>query len=151
MAGAGQGPTDTSSETLLHATAVAVNGQGVLIRGPSGAGKSGLALQLMSLGARLVADDGVVVRRTDSGQLLASAPPATSGLIEARWVGLLRADASQAAPLALIVDLATPETQRLPPRRVDSILGVHLPLFHRVDAPHFPAAILQYILGGRSD
>ena len=41
----------------LHASCIAVHGRGVLILGPSGAGKSSLALQLMALGADLVADD----------------------------------------------------------------------------------------------
>ena len=46
---------------MLHATTVALAGQGVLILGPSGSGKSGLALQLMAMGAELVADDRTIV------------------------------------------------------------------------------------------
>ena len=42
---------------LVHATAVAIDGQAVLLRGPSGSGKSDLALRLIDAGARLVADD----------------------------------------------------------------------------------------------
>ena len=44
-------------ETIVHASCVARDGRAVLIRGASGSGKSGLALQLMALGAGLVADD----------------------------------------------------------------------------------------------
>ena len=46
------------SETV-HATAVLVGADGVLIRGDSGAGKSALALALIERGARLIADDRV--------------------------------------------------------------------------------------------
>ena len=46
-------------ETILHATCIAWQGRGVLIRGPSGSGKSALALGLMAHGAVLVADDRV--------------------------------------------------------------------------------------------
>ncbi|MBM3488544.1 MAG: hypothetical protein FJX67_18250, partial [Alphaproteobacteria bacterium] len=45
----------------LHATCIAVDGIGVLVRGASGAGKSDLALRLIDAGARLVADDQVLV------------------------------------------------------------------------------------------
>ncbi|MGL6042504.1 MAG: HPr kinase/phosphorylase, partial [Sandaracinobacteroides sp.] len=44
----------------FHATAVAINGAGVLLFGPSGAGKSDLALRLIDRGAVLIADDRVV-------------------------------------------------------------------------------------------
>ena len=48
---------------ILHATCVAVDGRGLLILGPSGSGKSALALQLIALGAQLVADDRTRVSR----------------------------------------------------------------------------------------
>ncbi|MDX5349528.1 MAG: serine kinase, partial [Paracoccaceae bacterium] len=47
----------TPGPQIVHATSVAVDGRGLLILGPSGAGKSSLALRLIALGARLVADD----------------------------------------------------------------------------------------------
>jgi len=49
------------------------------------------------------------------------------------------------------VDLGTPETDRLPPRRSTNVLGLPIPLLHNIDKPHFPAAILQYLRQGRSD
>ena len=48
------------SETV-HATAVLVGADGVLIRGESGAGKSALALALIERGARLIADDRLML------------------------------------------------------------------------------------------
>ena len=43
----------------IHATAIDIGGDGVLLRGPSGCGKSDLALRLIDAGARLVADDRI--------------------------------------------------------------------------------------------
>ena len=42
---------------IMHATCVDVNGSGVLIVGHSGSGKSSLAINLLALGSKLVADD----------------------------------------------------------------------------------------------
>lgn len=153
----GRGPShvadsgSAAGKTLLHATAVAVDGRAVLLLGPSGAGKSGLALELMALGAALVADDGVILSRSSDGVLHASPPDATRGLIEARGVGLLRAAPLDRATVALAVDLGTLETDRLPPWRTTEILGVAVPLLHKVESPHFPAAIRLYLSCGRRE
>lgn len=142
----------TSPETseTFHATAVVFDGRAALIRGPSGSGKSGLALQLMAYGAGLIADDRVRVTK-QGAVLMAHAPDQLPGHIEARGIGILKADYLQMAEIALIVDLETAEKDRLPPIRSCSILGVNLPLIRRVDAPHFPAAVLQFLKGGRAD
>lgn len=133
----------------IHATAVALDpGRGVLVLGPSGAGKSALALRLMALGATLVADDRVDLRHED-GALIAAAPAALHGLIEARGAGILRATALASARIALVVDLSAPETERLPPMRHREILGVPLPLVLRLQDGHLEAAILQWLKGGR--
>src|SRR5262249_24710685 len=50
-------------ETTLHAGLVEVHGLGTLILGSSGIGKSEAALDLVSRGHRLLADDAVLVRR----------------------------------------------------------------------------------------
>lgn len=133
----------------LHGTCVALSGRGVLILGPSGSGKSGLALQLMAMGCDLVSDDRVGVA-LHGGRLTAAAPAAIRGRIEARGVGLLYAAPAEAAELVLAVDLAHLESERLPPARFYSVLGVNLPLLHRVESTHFPAAILQYLKAGRA-
>jgi HPr kinase/phosphorylase len=133
----------------LHASAVALGDRAALIIGPAGSGKSSLALQLLALGGQLVADDGVILRR-DGDRLLARAPDPIRGLIEARGVGLLRADARDDVPVALVVDLGRAETDRLPPHRTIQIAGLSLPLLHKVESPHFPAAIRQYLAQGRS-
>lgn len=134
----------------VHASCVAFGGRGVLILGPSGAGKSALALQLMGLGADLVADDRVALRVQDGG-LVASAPPGLPPLIEARGIGLLHAPRLDQARVVLAVDLGRIEPDRLPPLRQMRLLDVAIPLVLGPVSGHFPAAIRHYILHGRQD
>ncbi len=134
---------------VFHATTIACAGRGALITGASGSGKSALALQLIALGAGLVADDGTDLWRGPDDELMADVPEAIRGMIEARGVGLLRAAAVGPVPVALVVDMDRAETRRLPPRRMRRILHRDLPLIRKVESPCFPAAILLYLKGGR--
>lgn len=134
----------TPERVLLHAGAVAVGDRGLLIRGASGAGKSALALQMMALGADLVSDDRVWLCRQDD-TLVASAPDTIAGLIEARGLGLLHVPHVGQARIVAIVDLDVTETTRLPECRTCDILGCPVPCLHKVDGPHFPAALLLYL------
>lgn len=132
----------------MHASCVAWDGRGLLILGGSGAGKSSLALALMAFGARLVADDRTIVTPTGDG-LIATCPPILRGMIEARGIGLLRADPVDSATVVAVVDLSTPEDDRLPPFRSVTLAGRTVPLVHAQQNAHFPAALLQYLKGGR--
>ncbi|OIQ28619.1 MAG: serine kinase [Alphaproteobacteria bacterium MedPE-SWcel] len=134
----------------LHASCVALEERGLLLRGPSGSGKSALALELMARGAALVADDRVEIR-VRQARLWARAPAAISGLIEARGVGLLRAVPVAEVQLCVIVDMSVLETERLPRHVEEDLLGVVLPKLNRVDSPYFPAALIQYLKGGAID
>lgn len=136
------------TETVIHASAVALNGVAVCITGGSGTGKSSLALQLMGFGAALVSDDGCRIWR-EGDNLLVDAPAAIRGQIEARGVGILSAASAGPVRLGLWVDLEQEEEHRLPPRREKVCLGVSLPIVHNVRAQHFAAAILQYLRAGR--
>ena len=138
----------TRGPTIVHATSVAVDGRGLLILGPSGAGKSSLALRLIALGARLVADDRTELTAQD-GRLLARCPDPIRGLIEARGLGLLRAPTLEQAEIALVADLARTEDQRLPPRRRITMLGCEIDLVLRAQNDHFPAALMLYLGYGR--
>ena len=133
---------------LVHARCVALGPSAVLIQGASGTGKSALALQLMAMGCVLVSDDQTLLQVSDD-QIFAQAPEAIRGLIEARGVGLLSAEATKTAHVALVVDLDSVETERLPPERTVELLGQNIATLHRVESSHFPAAILQYLKGGR--
>ena len=134
---------------MIHATTVAWAGRAVLIRGASGTGKSALGLELMALGLRLVADDRTELAR-EGGRVVARCPRAIQGLIEARGVGILRAEALPEAVVELVVELGEAEAERLPPWREAVLLGVALPCLHKPLNGHFAAAIFQYLKAGRS-
>jgi HPr kinase/phosphorylase len=131
----------------LHATCVAVDGKGLLILGPSGSGKSSLALQMMALGARLVADDRVELdRRGDA--LFATCPLPLRGLIEARGLGILRADPLPEAQVILIADLAHPPATRMPPPASMLVHGCEIDLVGAAPNAHFSASLVQYLKRG---
>ncbi len=134
--------------TVLHATCVDLDGQGVLITGASGSGKSELGLALIAQGAALVADDQTALTNADD-TVIASRPPTLPPLIEARGVGLLRAPLCDETPLRLVIDLDQTEAERLPPLRYVTYLGCDIPLLHRAQSLGFPSAILTLIRHGR--
>ena len=138
------------TSAILHASCIALDGRGLLILGPSGSGKSALALRLIALGAGLVADDRTQVA-IEGGRLMARCPTPIRGVIEARGVGLMRAEAVEAAPVVLVADLGQSEDQRLPPRRRVTILGCELDLVLHPRNDHFPDALLLYLRHGRQD
>jgi HPr kinase/phosphorylase len=138
----------TPASEIVHGSCVAADGRGLLILGPSGSGKSSLALRLLSLGARLVADDRTLLS-VEAGRLVARCPGPISGLIEARGVGILRAPALERADVALIADLGQTETERLPPLRHITILGCGVDLVLQGQNDHFPDALMLYLRHGR--
>lgn len=78
------------AETVeLHAVMMDVLGMGVLITGDSGVGKSELALELISRGHGLVADDIVEIARVAPNSLEARCPPMLRDFLEVRGLGVL--------------------------------------------------------------
>lgn len=144
-------PPAAAAALILHASCVALDGRGLLILGPSGAGKSALALALLARGGRLVADDRTALDPGPDGPVARCPAPALRGLIEARGIGLLRAEVQETALLTLVVDLGQDETERLPPRRSLTILGFDLPLVLRPQNAHLADALALYLRGGRQE
>lgn len=75
--------------TTVHGVFMDVLGLGVLITGESGLGKSELALELISRGHGLVADDAVELSRTAPGIIEGHCPSLLQNLLEVRGLGLL--------------------------------------------------------------
>jgi HPr kinase/phosphorylase len=134
----------------VHATSVAVAGRALLIRGAAGAGKSALAIEMIALGARLVADDRTVLEAS-GGAVVAAPAPAIAGLIEARGLGLIRLPHISGIPVAAVVDLDETETARLPPRRETFLLDTPVALYRRPAGSHFASAMLLALSGDLSD
>lgn len=132
---------------MLHASAVAVERRGLLILGASGSGKSTLAIQLIALGATLIADDRVLVTRMAEGVPMLSAPETIRGRIEARGAGLLTLP-SVTAPAYAVVNLDRLETERLPLPRSENVGAVKLPSIGRLESPAFPSILYLYLKWG---
>lgn len=74
---------------IVHGVFMEVLGIGVLITGESGVGKSELALELISRGHRLIADDAPEFSRISPDTLNGICPLALSGFLEVRGLGIL--------------------------------------------------------------
>jgi len=79
----------TADSTSMHGVFMDVLGMGVLISGESGLGKSELALELISRGHGLVADDVVDFRRIAPHAIEGRSPPLLKNMLEVRGLGLL--------------------------------------------------------------
>jgi HPr kinase/phosphorylase len=121
--------------TERHGVCMDVLGLGVLITGDSGVGKSELALELISRGQGLVADDVVEISRIAFSTLECRCPSVLKDFLEVRGLGVLniRTIFGETAVrpkmnLRLIVHLERPggvETERLPLHELsEDILGM---------------------------
>ena len=73
----------------IHGVFMDVIAIGVLVTGPSGIGKSELALELITRGHRLVADDAPQFSRIAPDIINGSCPPALQDFLEVRGVGII--------------------------------------------------------------
>jgi HPr kinase/phosphorylase len=78
-----------AARTTLHGVYLEVMGLGVLLTGESGIGKSELALELLSRGHRLIADDAVEFSRTAPTVLIGRCPHLLRDFLEVRGLGIL--------------------------------------------------------------
>jgi len=76
-------------QQVVHGVLLEVHGVGVLIEGAAASGKSTLALDLLSRGHALVADDAVELTRSAPGLVLGRCPPVLQGFLEARGLGIV--------------------------------------------------------------
>lgn len=78
-----------AADISMHGVFMDVLGMGVMISGESGLGKSELALELISRGHGLVADDVVEFTRIGPQAIEGRCPPLLMNLLEVRGLGLL--------------------------------------------------------------
>ena len=89
---------------LIHASCVALEDFGVLIRGKSGSGKSTLSLELIDKNYSLVSDDYCQIT-TLNGSIIASPPENIKGKIEIRGYGIIKLPYQENVRVRLVVDL----------------------------------------------
>lgn len=137
-----QNPT---GRVIVHATAIipgaaslpfgASAESAVLLLGDSGAGKSDVALRLIAMGAKLLADDQTALF-AESGQLYAEAPETARGYIEIRGIGIVNIPAAARAPVLFCVRLTQEAPPRLPEReffRPDGLTLTSIPRIFRLN------------------
>ena len=143
--------------TTVHGVFMEVLGKGVLLSGDPSIGKSELALDLISGGHRLVADDAAEFTRVNSNTLYGRCPPVLQDFLEVRGLGLsnVRARFGNSAikpskHLHLIIDLERLEAtgmdqiDRLSGSRSGSIiLGIEVP---RILLPVAPGRNLSILV-----
>ncbi|MFM9913009.1 MAG: HPr(Ser) kinase/phosphatase [Methylophilaceae bacterium] len=130
-----------AESTSFHGVFLEVQGFGVLIKGDAAIGKSELALELVTRGHRLVADDIVDFFRISPDRLEGRCPKLLEDFLEVRGLGILNIRelfgdnaVKPTKPLDLIVQLKMADVQD--PQQLDrlqikaqseSILGVKVP------------------------
>jgi serine kinase of HPr protein (carbohydrate metabolism regulator) len=117
----------------IHASVVAIDEAGILIRGEAGTGKSTLALALIGLArqqgrfARLVADDRTEIA-AHHGRLTARPVAPLEGLVERRGLGLTPEPHLSAVVVRIVVDLGEePARMPEPEDMVETLAGIDLP------------------------
>lgn len=144
-----------AERTTVHGVFMEVLGIGVLLTGDSNVGKSELALDLLSRGHRLVADDAPELARITPTMLQARCPPVLQDLLEVRGLGVLNIRAmygdnaiKDKQNLQLIIELrlsepAGDETTRLHGMQSErELLGVTVPVIIIHIAPSRNLAVL---------
>jgi len=112
----------------LHGVFMEVRGLGVLLTGESGVGKSELALELVTRGHRLIADDAPEFSRAAPDVVRGACPELLQGFLEVRGLGVLNIRAmygdsaiKKDKNLRLIVDLKPIHDDDI--RNIDRLVG----------------------------
>lgn len=119
-----------ADRTTLHGVFMEVIGIGVLITGDSGVGKSELALELISRGHRLIADDAPEFSRITPDTISGGCPPPLRNFLEVRGLGVLNIRAmfgdsaiKDSKYLRLIVHIEHMSDQQM--QNIDRLRGSH--------------------------
>jgi len=105
---------------------VDINGSGILILGRSGSGKSSLAINLIALGSKLVADDQCkLVKKNNSFRIFK--PASLPNSIEVRGIGLVSVPTVVETRLDWVVNMDEAETERMPDLRFTEVGGYRVP------------------------
>ncbi len=145
-----------SKKVTLHGVFMEVMGIGVLITGEAAVGKSELALELITRGHRLIADDAPEFARVAPDVLSGTCPEVLRDFLEVRGLGVLNIRAmygdraiKRTKYLRLIVRLAALDDPRVQAagrlessRRTRRILGVQVPEITIPVAPGRNIAVL---------
>ena len=111
---------------IMHATCVDINGSGVLIVGRSGSGKSSLAINLIALGSKLVADDQCEIEKKNN-KFRVFKPVSLPSSIEIRGIGLVSVPMVVETSLDWVVNMDEAEKERMPDLRFTEIDGYKIP------------------------
>lgn len=145
-----------AKKTVTHGVFLEVLGIGLMITGESRVGKSELALELISRGHRLVADDTPQFARIAPDILNGTAPPILQDLLEVRGLGILNVRSMYGDNaiklnkyLRLIINLTDfDESYKAKENRLTGttstrdILGLKVPVIHLPVAPGRNLAVL---------
>jgi len=123
--------------TCLHGVLLEIYGLGVLLIGESGVGKSESALDLITRGHSLVADDRVTVKRYPNGELVGFSEGALRHHMELRGIGIINvqdlfglASVRERTPIDLVIELEHWQSGRQYDR-----LGLDETLYHILETP----------------
>jgi HPr kinase/phosphorylase len=144
------------NSSLIHGELLEVFGMGVLLIGASGIGKSELALELISRGHRLIADDTPQLTRVAPNVLEGTCPPALRDFLEVRGLGILNvrrlfgdSAIKRNKRVRLLINLVRPEETTLSAelrlhgaRNSRRLLGVTIPALDLPIAPGRNLAVL---------
>jgi len=140
----------------LHGVFVEVLGVGVLLGGSAGIGKSALALELVSRGHKLIADDAPEFRCSDCGTVNGSCPAILQDFLEVYGLGVLNIPAmfgvsaiKKSSQLQLLISLLPADQFQLDEDKrlhgnlhQQTVLGIDIPVIELPVLPERNIAIM---------